>query len=105
MERSLAPDQDRRHNVPSSSRTKRCHAELRGITPLKNHSPENRYKEGPKLWGESRYKKHEAPELVVCNARCPDGGRRSTGTRRRQKPTVGAAAIRQQRLCLQLQTI
>ncbi|KAK1883979.1 Catalase-peroxidase 1 [Dissostichus eleginoides] len=39
MERSLAPDQDRRHIVPSSSRTKRCHAELCGISLPKNTGP------------------------------------------------------------------
>ncbi|KAJ4925764.1 hypothetical protein JOQ06_007952 [Pogonophryne albipinna] len=57
MERSLAPDQDRRHIVPSSSRTKRCHAELRGISLPENTGPK-RYREGPKLRGESS--SHEA---------------------------------------------
>ncbi|KAI4817152.1 hypothetical protein KUCAC02_009431 [Chaenocephalus aceratus] len=53
MERSLAPDQDRRHIVPSSSRTKRCHAELCGISLPENTGPK-RYREGARLRGESR---------------------------------------------------
>ncbi|KAI3361926.1 hypothetical protein L3Q82_012278, partial [Scortum barcoo] len=48
MERSLAWDQDHRHNVPSSSQTKRCHAVPRGIAQLKSYDSKQSCREETK---------------------------------------------------------
>lgn len=111
MERSLAPDQDRRHNVPSSSQPPNKAVPHRApwhrrTKELRLRAKLTRYKEGPKLRGESGYKKHKAPEPVADNAglrRSAAGWRpESRQARRRQRTTVGVAAFKQQRLCLQL---
>lgn len=109
MERSLAWDQDHQHNVPSSSQTKRCHAVPRGIAELKSYDSKRSCrdtKKAPKLRGESGHKKHKAPESMADSVRLKRSaaGRRPETRQapRRQKTTVGVAAFKQQRLCLQL---
>lgn len=69
-ESSLAPDQDHRHNVPSSSQPPNkaavpCRA--CGIAELK------RYKEGPELQQESRYKTARSQCLTVCGTDAAGG--------------------------------
>lgn len=71
IERSLALDQDCRHNVPSSKpATKQCG----GATSCPWHrqtieqAKVPKYKEGLKLGQESRYKMQEAQELLADSA-------------------------------------
>ncbi|KAG8010909.1 hypothetical protein GBF38_010210 [Nibea albiflora] len=88
MERSLAPDQDRRHNVPSSSQPPNKavpRRKPRGIAELKSSGSGAklpRYKEGPELQGESGHRKAQGSGADRAKApRRPDGGRRPDGLR------------------------